>query len=116
MALDRGYRLYSGEEIARGTGCGAVRVVVPLTTATVVMTETNPALQVKPAGTIAALTVLLPPINAMGDGGCVLISFSQIVTSLVVQDSNAGAVETSAGAVSRSNEYRVVQGAWVRWN
>jgi hypothetical protein len=116
MTLDRGHRLYSGEEIARGTGCGPVQVVTPLTATTVTMNVANAAMQVKPAGTIAALTVLLPPINVMGDGGCVLISFTQIVTSLVVQDSNAGAVETSAGAISRSNEYRVVQGAWVRWN
>lgn len=116
MTFDPGTRMFSGLEMSLGTGYGPVQVVVPVTTNTVTMTGTNAALLVKPAGTIAALTVKLPPINTMGDGGAVSIGFTQIVTTLTVQDSNAGAVETSSGAVGVANYYRVVQGAWVRWD
>jgi hypothetical protein len=116
MALDRGHRLFSGEEIARSAGVGPVLVTTPLTATTITMSANYVALLVKPAGTIAALTILLPPINAMGDGGLVSISCTQTVTSLVIQDSNANAVETSAGVVSTANYYRVVAGVWQRWD
>jgi hypothetical protein len=113
MSLDPGVRMHGGHEINRSTASGIPRVVVPVTTNTVTLGLDDHAVWINPAGTIAALTILLPPQPSAGS--IVSISFGQIVTALTVQDANGNAVESSAGAVSVANEYRFVGTAWVRW-
>ena len=113
MALEPGTRMHGGIELNRSTATGPPRVVVPVTTNTITLGTDDTVLWVNPAGTIAALTVKLPPGPAAG--AVVSMSFAQIVTALTVQDSAAGTVESSAGAVGVANEYRYVSGAWVRW-
>ena len=87
--------------------------VTPLTGTTVTMAANVRNLFVNPAGTIAALTVKLPPTPVANQ--VVELAFSQIVTALTVQDSAAGAVESTAGAVGVSIQYRYLGGAWVKW-
>jgi len=65
-----------------------ILTVTPLTGTTVTMPATQQFLYVTPAGTIAALTVRLPPNPQNGQG--VAISFLQIVTTLTIQTSAAG--------------------------
>ncbi len=117
MAFSPGTRMHSGEGINSSTATGAPRVVVPVTTDTITLAADDTVLYVNPAGTIAALTVKLPPVAGQANGKVVTISFKQIVTALTVQDSAAGAVESSAGAVSVANQYRYVNSTigWVRW-
>ena len=112
MALDPGTRMHSGSEVNKSTGTGPVRTVVSLTGDTVILTGDRP-LYVAPAGTIAALTVKLPPSPA--DSDVVEISFGQIVTALTVQDALGNAVQSTAGAAGTAIQYRFVGGAWVRW-
>jgi hypothetical protein len=117
MALTLGTRMHSSEEINSSTATGIPRVEAPLTTATITLGADDTVLFVNPAGTIAALTIKLPPIAGRQNGTVCRISFSQIVTALTVQDSAAGAVESTAGAVSVAHEYRYVNSTlgWVRW-
>ena len=112
MALTPGTRMHDSAEINKSTASGPVRTVVSLTGDTVVLTGDRP-IYVAPAGTIAALTVKLPPSPA--DSDIIEISFGQIVTALTVQDASGGAVQSTAGAVGTAIQYRFVGGAWVRW-
>jgi len=112
MAIEHGTRMHSGGEINRSAGGGSPQVVVPVTTGTVAMQSVRP-LYVSPAGTIAALTVLLPA-NPL-DGDVAEIGFGQIVTTLTVTDAVGNAVATTAGAVGTAAQFRFVAGAWVRW-
>jgi hypothetical protein len=109
--------MHSGEAINNNTATGIPRVVVPLTTDTITLGADDTVLFVHPAGTIAALTIKLPPVAGTPNGKVVNISFDQIVTTLTVQDSAAGAVATTAGAVATAHEYRYVNATigWVRW-
>lgn len=91
----------------------AVRTVIPLTGDTITMLSTDRLLFVNPAGTIAALTVKLPPSPTAGE--IVELSFGQVVTALTVQDAAAGAVASTAGAIGVAIQYRFVGGAWVKW-
>jgi hypothetical protein len=91
----------------------AVTTVTPATGATVTMSAGVRALLVSPSGTIATLTVKLPPTPAANQ--IVDIGFTQIVTTLTVQDSAAGAVDTTAGAVGVPLQYRYVGSSWVKW-
>lgn len=116
MPFTPGVRMHDGAAINEAAACGPPRVEAPLTGATITLGISDTVLYVNPAGTIATLTIKLPvpgPVN----GKKVTVSFSQIVTALTVQDSNAGAVETSAGAVATENQYRYVNSTlgWVRW-
>lgn len=90
-----------------------VTTVTPATGATVTMSAGVRNLFVNPAGTIATLTVKLPP-TPVANQVCEM-SFGQIVTALTVQDSAAGAVETTAGAVGVAIQYRFLGSAWVKW-
>lgn len=113
MPFDNGTRMFGGEEINRSTATGVPRVVVPVTTDTVTLARDDRVVWINPAGTIAALTVKLPP--GPREGSIVSIGFNQIVTALTVQTDAAAAVESTAGAASVANEYRYVSGAWRRW-
>jgi len=90
-----------------------IRSEVPLTGDTITLTAGQRLLFVNPAGTIATLTVKLPPTPVAGQ--IVEMSFSQIVTALTVQDSAAGAVASTAGAVGVAIQYRYIGSAWTLW-
>jgi hypothetical protein len=109
--------MHSSEAINASTATGAPRVEAPLTGTTITLGNEDTVLYVNPAGTIAALTVKLPPIANQPLGKVVNINFSQIVTALTVQDSAAGAVASTAGAVTVGQQYRYVNATlgWVRW-
>jgi hypothetical protein len=109
--------MHSSEAINASTATGSPRVEAPLTTATITLGSEDTVLYVNPAGTIAALTVKLPPVAGRPNGTLVDMSFSQIVTALTVQDSAAGAVASTAGAVGVAHQYRYVNATlgWVRW-
>ena len=117
MPFQPGTRMHSAEAINTNTVTGIPRVVVPVTTDTITLAADDTVLYVNPAGTIAALTIKLPPVAGTPNGKVVRISFAQIVTTLTVQDSAAGAVATTAGAVATAHEYRYISSAigWVRW-
>lgn len=117
MALAPGTRMLSGEEINSAAAFGPPKVVAPLTGTTVTLGKDDTVLHVNPAGTIAALTVKLPPTAGQPNGKVCHISFSQIVTALTVQNSNGGAVASTAGAVATGHIYRYVNSTlgWVRW-
>jgi hypothetical protein len=117
MALSPGTRMHSSESINSSTATGIPRVVAPVTTDTITLATDDTVLYVNPAGTIAALTVKLPPVAGQALGKIVVISFSQIVTALTVQDSAAGAVASTAGAVATAHVYRYINTTlgWVRW-
>lgn len=110
--------MHASETINSSTASGPPRVEAPLTTATITLGATDTVLYVNPAGTIAALTVKLPPVGANETNGKVVtMTFTQTVTALTVQDANAGAVESSSGAANVAHEYRYVNSTvgWVRW-
>jgi len=117
MAFSPGVRMHDGDNINAHTASGPPRVVVPVTTDTITLAANDTVLYVNPAGTIAALTVKLPPVAGQANGKMVSISFGQIVTALTVQDSAAGAVASTAGAVATAHQYRYVNATigWVRW-
>ena len=86
--LDSGTRMHSGDELNALVVAPPVVTVVPLTGATITMAQGDRMLYVNPAGTIATLTVKLPPNPLVAQS--VTIGFGQIVTALTVQDSAAG--------------------------
>jgi hypothetical protein len=96
-------------------GTGPVTTVVPVTGATIAMTSGQNSLFVKPVGTIAALTIKMPPGPVSGQA--VTIGFNQIVTALTLQDAGGNAITgaASAGAVGVSTELRFLGGSWVKW-
>ena len=111
--LDSGTRMHSGDELNALAAAPPVVTVVPLTGATITMAQGDRMLYVNPAGTIATLTVKLPPNPLVAQS--VTIGFGQIVTALTVQDSAAGAVASTAGAIGVSQEWKFLGGAWVKW-
>lgn len=98
---------------AAGDNTPAIVTAVPVTTDTITMVAGEKLLFVNPAGTIAALTIKLPPSPVAGQ--IVEIGFGQIVTTLTLQDSAAGAIATTAGAVGVAQQYRFIGAAWVKW-
>jgi predicted amidohydrolase YtcJ len=117
MAFPHGTRMFSGEAINASTATGPPRVEAPLTGATITLGSDDTVLYVNPAGTIAALTIRLPPTASQQLGKVVNISFSQIVTALTVQDSAGAAVASTSGAVTTGQQYRYVNATlgWARW-
>lgn len=112
--LSPGTRMHDAVELDAAYGPGTLTVVTPLTGTTVAFAQGQTVMYINPAGTIAALTVLLPPNPIQGQRA--QMSFGQIVTSLVVQTSAGGAVQTTAGAVGSELSYRYINGAWVAWD
>lgn len=117
MAFPHGTRMFSGEAINASTATGPPRVEVPLTGGTIALGSDDTVLYVNPAGTIAALTIRLPPTANQQLGKVVNINFSQTVTALTVQDSAAGTVASTSGAATAGQQYRYVSATlgWVRW-
>ena len=113
-ALSPGTRMFDSSELEALWTYPGILTVTPLTGTTVTMPATQQFLYVTPAGTIAALTVRLPPNPQNGQG--VAISFLQIVTTLTIQTSAGGAVATTAGAIGVGHIYRYVAGTWRRWS
>lgn len=105
---------YADAAAANGLGEPAPTVVTPLTGTTVTMAAGVKNLWVNPAGTIAALTIKLPPSPRVGQ--TVEIGFKQVVTALTIQNSAAGAVASTAGAVGVAQQYRFIGSAWERWS
>ena len=114
MALSPGTRMFDAAELDKAYGGAGITVVTPLTGTTVAFAAGQSVMYINPAGTIAALTVLLPPNPTQGLRAN--MSFGQIVTSLVVQTAAGGAVQTTAGAVGSELSYRYINGAWVAWD
>ena len=98
----------------RGIGHFPAQYAEPLTGASVAMTRSH--LTVKPAGTIAALTILVP--DDPYDGEEVSFNTTQTITALTVDDT-AGATfanaptTLSAGAFARM-KYREADNTWYR--
>jgi hypothetical protein len=97
---------------AEATG-NPVRVVTPLTGATVVMAVTERSLYVKPAATIAALTIKLPNIGTPGQ--VVSFGFSQIVTTLTVQSASGGATLGALNPTANSTFAMCFVNATIGW-
>ena len=98
-------------------GTEPIRYLTPLTGTTVTLNGNHSAIVLHPAGTIAALTVKLPPNPTPGQ--TVDISFGNIVTALTVQDGNGVAVAgaLTAGAVGVHQVYRYIGELklWKHW-
>jgi hypothetical protein len=79
----------------------------PLTGVTIVMTAEQSIITVNPAGTIAALTVTMPP--TLYDGKIVTVFSSQIITALTLNTSNSAtfvpAAPTTMAAVNTSYSF-----------
>jgi hypothetical protein len=114
MALSPGTRMFDAAELDAAYGGTSITVVTPLTATTVAFAANQGLMYINPAGTIAALTVLLPPNPTNGQRAA--MSFGQIVTTLTVQTAAAGAVATTAGAIGSELSYRYINGAWVAWD
>jgi hypothetical protein len=112
--LNPGTRMHDIAELDAAYGPGTLTVVTPLTATTVAFTQGQTIMYINPAGTIAALTVLLPPNPIQGQRA--QMSFGQIVTALTVQTAAGGAVASTAGAVGAEISYRYINGAWVAWD
>jgi hypothetical protein len=98
-------------------GTVPVRYTTPLTATTITLTNADNYLYVHPAGTIAALTIKLPPNPT--PGMTVDICFGAVVTALTVQTSAGVAVAGagSAGAIGVNQVYRWISeiSLWKRW-
>jgi hypothetical protein len=114
MPLSPGTRMFDAAELDFNFGGSSVTTVTPLTATTVAYAFNQSLMWINPAGTIAALTVLLPPSPVQGQKA--EMSFSQIVTALTVQSATGGAVASTAGAVGNATIFRFVNGAWVAWD
>jgi hypothetical protein len=90
------------------------RLITPLTGATDTMVDHDRVLIVKPAGTIAALTVVTPA-NPF-DGQELILSFSQIVTALTMTigggKSMVGALTAAAVGTSKRWVYNASDTTW----
>lgn len=97
-------------------GSAPVAVYTPLTATTVTLPAGTSMVFINPAGTIAALSVLMPPNPNQGQ--TVQLSFGQIVTALALKDSAAVAVAGSAtaGAVGVSTTLKYIGVVWVKWD
>lgn len=65
-------------------GVGTTQLVVPLTGATVTATSLNRQILIQPAGTIAALTLVMPAATGLKDNQRLGVCTTQIVTTLTV--------------------------------
>lgn len=109
-------------------GTGAIQYETPLTGATItvkaagvgtpVSTTTTSKLIIKPAGTIAALTVVLPPASALVDGHRITISPTQIVTALTLTPGSGTTVNNTTTALAAGTPvtyfYRAADTSWYR--
>ncbi len=87
-------------------GGGAIQTVVPLTGATVTVnaagvgtpaaTTTTGMLVVNPAGTLSTLTIVLPPASALVDRQKLVISPTQVVTTLTLTPGSGTTFATTA--------------------
>jgi uncharacterized membrane protein len=89
------------------------KVVVPTTGTVVAAPKGTTDIYLKPAGTLAALTVRLPPSPL--PGVVVSLASSQIITTLTVQTAAGAAVAGAPTtlAVNTSVYFQYIQGAWV---
>ena len=99
-------------------GTATVKYYAPTTGQTITLPSDARAVFINPAGTIAALTVKLPPAPMAGQE--VNFSFGQIVTALTIQTSAGGAVAGAgtAGAVGVNQVYTYIGSPvnlWKRW-
>jgi hypothetical protein len=92
---------------------GEAKVVVPTTGTVVAAPKGTTDIYLKPAGTLAALTVKLPP--GPYPGVVVSLASSQTITSLTVQTAAGGAVAGAPTtlAINTSVYFQYIQGAWV---
>lgn len=97
-------------------GSAPVAVYTPLTGATIALSSGSSMAFLNPAGTIAALTLLMPPNPNQGQ--TMQLSFKQIVTALTLQDASGVAISgaASAGAVGISTTLKFIGTTWVKWD
>lgn len=109
-------------------GGGAIQYAEPLTTETVTVaaagagtpaaTTTTGTLILKPAGTIAALTVVLPPASALVDNQKLTITSTQIVTALTLTAGSGTSLGTAVTALAAGTPvsfiYRAADKTWYR--
>jgi hypothetical protein len=92
-----------------------MRIVTPLTGVVITSTGQHGSLLVNPAGTLAALTVQMPPNPSIGQ--TYEIGFTQVITALTIQDYSGVAVAgaAGAGAIGVAQMYKWMGTAWIRW-
>lgn len=110
-------------------GGGAIQYETPLTGASVTVnaagvgspaaTTTTGMLIINPAGTIATLTIVLPPASALVDKQKLVISPTQVVTTLTVTPGSGTTLATTApGALAVGTPvvftYRAADAKWYR--
>lgn len=94
------------------------QVAVPTTGTTVTCTATGDKLWVRinPAGTLANLQVDLPAVATAQDGQEVTLTFTQIITALVVDDNGATECAPAITAASENQSltyrYHAVDDTW----
>ena len=93
----------------------------PATGTTVTLTSdgSNIRLIITPAATIATLTITLPAISTLVDHQKIIVSSSQIITTLTVNGNDAGAVNGAPTTIAAANgyftlEYDAVTTNWIR--
>lgn len=91
----------------------AAQIVTPLTGTTVVVSSDSAVLIVKPAGTIAALTITMPT-NPV-DGQLVVLTFTDAVTSLTINGGTVlNALTTATADTSRQWIFNTASATWYK--
>lgn len=89
----------SGKMSILSLGAGVLTYNVPVTGDTITLTNTTRQLIVEPAGTIAALTVVLPAASTLLNGQRIGICGTQIVTTLTITPGSGTTVSNTATAM-----------------
>lgn len=87
----------------------------PLTAATVTILDTQDRAIIEPAGTIAALTVVLPTASAAYDGKVVNICSTQIVTTLTLSATAGTIVGGGTSMAVGVGQNYVCRGSTAKW-
>lgn len=97
-------------------GMSPVLVLTPLTATSVALPKSAGNVYINPVATIAAFTLLMPPMPSQGQ--TVTLSFGHIVTALTLQDAAGVAIAgaASAGAVGVSTTLKYLGVVWVKWD
>lgn len=103
-------------------GGGALNYQAPLTGASITVGANDGKLILKPAGTIATLTVTLPPASALTDQQILQISSTQTVTALTLTPGSGTTINNTPTAITPSTTgsfgyqfiYRAASAEWFR--
>jgi hypothetical protein len=97
------------------SGTETVQYVTPVTTDSVTIATTTTTLLINPAGTIAALTLVLP---AGTNGRCITMASSQVVTTLTITPNGSDTVLGGLSAFTANGFFTLTfsstLGKWMR--